>query len=1015
MPKEPEVPYPVAEFLRAVEAEVAAIVKDDAPTGIKVALHNGRQVERSEAIRVYLFACKAWKAAFTGKDLLIRPTRPKSPWERAEAVRMPDGVIRVTTAADLGTEVQGAELIEDDTTGLVVLADRLRQAGDPKGPVNLATAGWLCGQGSPRVGNCAEPGHFIRDYHNRQLNARQRSAVEQALGSDVTFIWGPPGTGKTEVVGCTVEGCYRQGLRVLFVAPTHVAVDQALERMCELLCGEEEFAYGLIQRTGEITTPSLSAKYGDEIIPERIAQRLSAQFDEQIARIEAQVSTIRTDITVYEEVSLASAELRRQHEQKQEIDRELTRIDAAGRAEYDAMRDVQRRIDESGTPKGIFGQRKQVRLEYLQQELTRHSLTVEGFRQQRAAVAAEQQRSSDSVAAADSRLNSLTGLLHDKPQLGQLQELETRLQEHLSQLQGERQKITESVRSRCRVMGATVTKAVQSRKLMEAVDVVVIDEAGMVDLPSAWCAAGLASRRVIVAGDFRQLPAVTRGSTSRAASESEKEHSRTWMDRDVFHAAGLVSSHGTANIRDPRMVALNEQYRMRPEICSVVNTVAYPDAPLTTGRPDGSRLPRSPLIDGPLILVDTSYRAMDGTSREAHKSNTVHEAVVHELIRGLQYDSVLPARKWTNVPEGSRPTDRLAVIVPYNNQKRHLATSLKYRFGESYEGLIDTVHRFQGSQRPLVIIDTVAGAGSKVGYFYEGTGLDSATCRLLNVALSRAQDHLVVVANVAFLRAKLDERSPVVRMLDALERNAQRLNLDDLIPIRSAAELAGLDQDELARPAFFPADEVQRAVEWDIQNARNSIDIYCAFLDPEPVRRWSRLLSKRVSQGVRVRIHTRRHDSDGRAAQLVGELEDSGFEVSARERMHEKVMIVDETVLWHGSLNLFANKGPTDLMMRITDPTSCARVRYIVDRARMERPARTPFASTSSPRRGDAARTKTDLEPGAVHDGRRYLDVPFEEKDEAKRTVRAKWDPSVKLWHVDAAVPIDLVRRWLPQ
>jgi len=45
-------------------------------------------------------------------------------------------------------------------------------------------------------------------------------------------------------------------------------------------------------------------------------------------------------------------------------------------------------------------------------------------------------------------------------------------------------------------VSATIAKAVQSRQLMEAVDVVIIDEAGMVDLPSAWCAAGMAGGEV---------------------------------------------------------------------------------------------------------------------------------------------------------------------------------------------------------------------------------------------------------------------------------------------------------------------------------------------------------------------------------------------------------------------------------------------------------------------------------------------------------------------------------------
>ena len=80
------------------------------------------------------------------------------------------------------------------------------------------------------------------------------------------------------------------------------------------------------------------------------------------------------------------------------------------------------------------------------------------------------------------------------------------------------------------------------------------------------------------------------------------------------------------------------------------------------------------------------------------------------------------------------------------------------------------------------------------------------------MTLSRAQDHLVVVADVDFLSAHVDPGSEVAPMLAYLRRHADRLSVDDLIPVRSAAELAGLPEDDLVRPAFFPADEVPRAV-----------------------------------------------------------------------------------------------------------------------------------------------------------------------------------------------------------
>ena len=214
--------------------------------------------------------------------------------------------------------------------------------------------------------------------------------------------------------------------------------------------------------------------------------------------------------------------------------------------------------------------------------------------------------------------------------------------------------------------------------------------------------------------------------------------------------------------------------------------------------------------------------------------------------------------------------------------------------------------------------------------------------------------------------------------------------------------------DELVRPAFFPADEVERALHWDFEHAERRIDVYCPFLDHPPVRRWMKRLERRVLDGVAVTVHTRPQDVGSPAADLVDELRAAGCVVSLRERMHEKVVLIDDTVLWHGSLNLFANSGPTDLMMRITDPAACERVVRIMAVARKERPARPrwPPPHTTSP--------TTPVAVGEVLDGRLYLNVPLDEKDEAKKLVKARWDPARRLWHVDASTPRSEVGRWLP-
>lgn len=61
---------------------------------------------------------------------------------------------------------------------------------------------------------------------------RQRQARELALRTpDIALIQGPPGTGKTTVICEIIQELVKAGKRILLVAPTHVALDNVLERV----------------------------------------------------------------------------------------------------------------------------------------------------------------------------------------------------------------------------------------------------------------------------------------------------------------------------------------------------------------------------------------------------------------------------------------------------------------------------------------------------------------------------------------------------------------------------------------------------------------------------------------------------------------------------------------------------------------------------------------------------------------------------------------------------------------
>jgi len=65
-------------------------------------------------------------------------------------------------------------------------------------------------------------------HYAEHSNEGQKNAVKSALENDITYIWGPPGTGKTTVIGNVIDELYRHERSVLIVSHTNTAVDGAI-------------------------------------------------------------------------------------------------------------------------------------------------------------------------------------------------------------------------------------------------------------------------------------------------------------------------------------------------------------------------------------------------------------------------------------------------------------------------------------------------------------------------------------------------------------------------------------------------------------------------------------------------------------------------------------------------------------------------------------------------------------------------------------------------------------------
>ena len=177
---------------------------------------------------------------------------------------------------------------------------------------------------------------------------------------------------------------------------------------------------------------------------------------------------------------------------------------------------------------------------------------------------------------------------------------------------------------------------------------------------------------------------------------------------------------------------------MDPEICEVINPFFY-DGQLIN-QPLGLHSIRTPRDFFPIINVIPTKGPVEFTKGGSRRN----EWTANLLMKFL----ASYARK--------NPTLHIGVIAPYRAQvgllKNLVKEHPKLRLQLERKLLrISTIHTFQGSEQDIIFYDMVDTAKTGAGQLYEGeTG-----SRLVNVAISRAKSHLVIVGDLELL---LDQR-----------------------------------------------------------------------------------------------------------------------------------------------------------------------------------------------------------------------------------------------------------------
>ena len=264
-------------------------------------------------------------------------------------------------------------------------------------------------------------------------------------------------------------------------------------------------------------------------------------------------------------------------------------------------------------------------------------------------------------------------------------------------------------------------------------DLVIVDEASKATAPELLIPLSR-GRRFVLVGDDQQLPPYVEANAIDEDQLKDRGVSAEEIKQPLF--TSLFSSLPQANV-----VRLTHQHRMHPAIGHLISHCFYDDELTSEPRADLTWL--SMLAPRPVTWLTTVSRN-DRTEIDAAPSY-INELELRVIATFLNTANALAG--------AARANATVAVLTGYAAQRDALALRLG-RDAPGWRNLeieCSTVDAFQGRQAQIVIFSvTRSNPEQRLGFVRERPRL--------NVALSRAQDVLVVVGDHIFARTARGSR-----------------------------------------------------------------------------------------------------------------------------------------------------------------------------------------------------------------------------------------------------------------
>ena len=255
--------------------------------------------------------------------------------------------------------------------------------------------------------------------------------------------------------------------------------------------------------------------------------------------------------------------------------------------------------------------------------------------------------------------------------------------------------------------------------------------------------------KFVLVGDYKQLPAVVR-QDERSSSVNSQQLLDICLDNCRNSLFERLLRVERKNGREDFIGVLHKQGRMHPDVAEFPDEMFYREeaiepVPLPHQRETKLDYQPTALSDG-IDSVLRSHRLIFIPSKTCRKPAVSDKVNVDEAR--IVADLLLRIREM--IGDRFNPIKSVGVIVPYRNQIALIRSEIEKLGVDGLDMVsIDTVERYQGSQRDVIIYSFTVQNFYQIGFLAANCFMENGRVidRKLNVAMTRARRQMIVTGN----------------------------------------------------------------------------------------------------------------------------------------------------------------------------------------------------------------------------------------------------------------------------